>query len=96
MQVLLQNMERRMNDLRQIIMEKEKDLMKVPEGTVHIARTDKHTHFYFREQDGRRRYMKESESEQVRKLCQKDYDQKVLTSANLGAIILAVRSVPHF
>ncbi len=80
MSILLDEVEKRINTLKQIINEKEKSLVQVPEGSVHIFNSPNRTQYYLKD-NGIRRYMQECEKQEVKKLCQKDYDQKVLRSA---------------
>lgn len=70
----------RIQFLSKIIGEKERALAKAPEGSVHVFSSDKKTQFYLNK-DGKRKYMKDSEMKLVQKLCQKDYDKKILTEA---------------
>ena len=80
MQELKDVLERRINELQQIILEKEQSLRNVPNGTVHVFNSDKRTQFYFND-NGKRKYAKEDERDLVQQLCQKDYDQKILAKA---------------
>lgn len=73
MQKLKDVLERRINELQQIILGKEQALKSVPDGTVHVFNSNKRTQFYFND-NGKRKYVKEEEKELVRQLCQKDYD----------------------
>lgn len=78
--MFLEELKQRIRQLKQIISEKEKALIGVPDGTIHIFHSDSRTQYYLNN-SGKRKYIKESEKETVEKLCQKDYDQKVLLAA---------------
>lgn len=80
MQEFLEVLDQRIYKLRQIIVEKEKKLKKVPEGTIHISGYGDKVQFYLHN-NGERKYMGEKEKPLVQRLCQKDYDQKILRSA---------------
>lgn len=80
MNSLENELEQRIYNLKKIIKEKEKNLMKVPEGSVQIFSTDNRTQFYLN-QNGKVRYMRVDEAPLVEKLCQKDYDQRILNAA---------------
>ena len=79
----------RMKELNNIIVEKQVALKNVPEGALKICKTPKRTQFYIKtkelDEDGKEinncKFIKKSEEELVRTLCQKDYDQRVLRSA---------------
>ena len=73
-------LESRIYNLKQIIKKKEEELSVVPEGSVHICQSGNRIQFYLKK-DGRRIYLKESQSKLVEKLIRKDYDQKVLAAA---------------
>lgn len=77
---LREALERRMNELRQIIQGKEIALRHVPEGSIQVSGTEKRPQFYFNE-NGKRKYAKIDENPLVRQLCQKDYDQRALAKA---------------
>lgn len=70
----------RIYNLKQIINKKEKELSGVPEGSIHICKSGNRTQLYLN-LEGKRRYLKETETKLVRKLFQKDYDQRVLLAA---------------
>ena len=80
MQELKEVLEKRIYQLKQIISKEEKRLKKVPEGTVQVSGTSKRTLFYINTPE-RRIYAKEKDMKLVQKLCQKDYDQKILDKA---------------
>lgn len=83
MSSILESTNRRINKLSRIISEKENALKKAPEGIVNIAKTTKRTQFYYKKNpsDKERKYLRNDEKELVAKLCQKDYDEKVLEAA---------------
>ena len=60
--------------------EKEAKITDVPEGSVQVFSSRGRTQFYLNK-DGDVRYMKSEEHPLVEQLCQKDYDQKVLSTA---------------
>ena len=58
---------------------KEKALLKVPEGDLRICCSDNRVRYYHTEKNRKQDiYLKKQELQLVRKLAQKDYDQKVL------------------
>lgn len=75
-----EELERRKEELLQLKNEKEHALKGVPKGTVRISCSQNRTQFYYREkkEDRRGNYIPEKELELVKKLAQKEYDQKVL------------------
>ena len=75
-----EEVEQRIYELKQVIKEKAASLCKAPEGSVHVYATGKNGRFYTKEQN-KRRYMKKAEMPLIIKLCQKDYDRKVLKVA---------------
>ena len=80
MREFLEELDKRIYKLRQTIIEKEKKLKKVPGGTIHISGTGEKVQFYLSD-NGKRKYLRDKELPLVQKLFQKDYDQKVLKSA---------------
>lgn len=83
MALILEKIKDRINELNKAIAEKEVALSKAPEGIVNIAKTATRTQFYYKKNpaDKKRRYIRNDEMELVAKLCQKDYDEKVLEAA---------------
>ena len=77
MQGLKEALEQRICQLQQIIQKEERKLKNAPEGTVQISGTSKRIQFYFNEDD-KRRYANEKDKKLVQRLCQKDYDQRIL------------------
>jgi len=73
----------RMRTLEQIIREKRKTVAMAPKGIVNIAHTDKRVQYYYKDdsKDSKRKYLKKSDVALIRELCQKDYDERVLESA---------------
>ena len=96
MNSFVENLERRITNLKKIIKEKEGKLVDVPEGSVQIFQSKGRTQFY-RNQNGEVRYMKTEELPVVDRLCQKDYDQKVLSAASqeLHALEKIYKSYPE-
>ena len=66
--------EQRINELKQVIKEKEDKLRLAPEGKIHISGTSERPFYYFVE-EGKRIYVKESQRHLVKPVCQKEYDQ---------------------
>lgn len=83
MSTILESTNKRIDKLNRIISEKENALKNAPEGIVNIAKTTKRTQFYYKRNpaDRERKYLRNGEKELVAKLCQKDYDEKVLEAA---------------
>ena len=79
----------RIKELNDIVIEKKAALKNAPEGTLKICKTEKRTQFYLKTQEldeaGKRKdqckFIKNSEKKLVQSLCQKDYDRRVLQSA---------------
>ena len=80
MTIFLQEVEKRIGFLQRIIAEKEHEVAIAPEGTLNICDFKGRTQYYVH-RDGKRKYIKECERQLVKGLCQKDYDQKVLRTA---------------
>ena len=87
---LYENLEDRMCKLKKIIKEKEKSLRKAPQGIVNVHSSRGRVQYYYKENssDKVRRYLKENEKLLVKDLCQKDYDEKVLDTAQKELKIL--------
>ncbi len=87
---LYENLEDRMYKLKKIIKEKEKSLRKAPQGIVNVHSSKGRVQYYYKENssDKVRRYLKENEKLLVKDLCQKDYDEKVLDTAQKELKIL--------
>ena len=83
MSFILEDARDRINQLNKIIAAKEIALRKAPEGIVNVAKTDARTQFYYKKNsaDKKRKYLRSDEKVLVEKLCQKDYDEKVLSAA---------------
>ena len=80
MQQFKEVLSKRIYELKQIIHKEEKRLKKIPEGSVQVTGTEKKVMFYIN-QEGKRRYAREKDQKLVQKLCQKDYDQRILDKA---------------
>ena len=80
---LYENLEERMMELKKIIKEKEKSLKKAPKGILNVHSSKGRVQYYYKENsaDKTRRYMRENEKMLVKELCQKDYDERVLDTA---------------
>lgn len=78
--ILSQELVPRMEFLRRVIREKEQALQNAPTGTVNICKMYGRKQYYLNE-NGQRSYIKDSDRQLVQSLCQKDYDLRVLRSA---------------
>lgn len=80
---LYENLEERMRELKKIIKDKEKALKKAPKGILNVHSSKGRVQYYYKEKpaDKARRYMRENEKLLVKELCQKDYDERVLDTA---------------
>ena len=83
MRELYQKLEDRSNVLENIIREKEESLKNVPEGILNVSATQGRVQYYYKDSagSGKRHYIKACDGRLVQKLCQKEYDQKVLQTA---------------
>ena len=90
MNLLKEDVDSRIIELRKIIQSKEKDLKKAPKGLLNVHGSDARVQYYYKEtsEDSVRRYLKESEKKLVKDLCQKDYDQRVLWAAKKELTVL--------
>jgi len=83
-------LQERETQLQQLKKEKEKALTKAPEGSLRLCQHGDKIQYYHRNnpKDFNGVYIKEKDIELAKQLAQKDYDKKVLTSAEreLGAI----------
>lgn len=75
-----EEVEERMYQLNRIIKEKQDAIAKAPDGTIHVSSADNRTQYYLHN-NNKRTYLKESEIDKVKILCQKDYDLKILKAA---------------
>ena len=80
MHELIQLVNQRINELKQIIKLQEEKLKQVPEGKIHISGTKERPMFYFVE-DGKRIFVKEKQRHLIQPICQKEYDLKILEEA---------------
>lgn len=91
-------LEVREQELMCLKMEKEKALREAPEGKLRISTNGKRVQYYLREgaKDTNGTYIRGENMELVRRLAQKDYDQKVLRVAEkeLNAIKKFLSDVP--
>ncbi len=83
MYTFLNEIEKRMEKLKQIIEEKQEALQNAPQGVINICKTNERVQYYYKEssQDTVRKYLKNNEIHIVKDLFQKDYDQRVLRLA---------------
>ena len=91
-------LEVRQNQLTQLKKEKEKAIEKAPDGSLRICKHGNKTQYYHRNnpKDFNGVYIKEKDVGLARKLAQKDYDKKVLCSAEkeLNAISKYLSNCP--
>lgn len=80
MEQTIQFLKKRQQQLLKFKKEKEKALMRVPEGTLRISNNKNHPQYYHRQgpKDLKGTYIKAEEYHLARRLAQKDYDRKVL------------------
>lgn len=83
MEELRENLENRAIELKKVIREKENVLKFARPGILNVHAFNENVNFYYKETPDakERRYLRTSEKDLVRELCQKDYDQRVLSSA---------------
>lgn len=83
MSEFLEKLDERIATLKTIVTTKEKELLSAPEGVLHVSKTENRIQYYLKQEtlEKKKRYLKNSEELVVKKLCQKDYDQKVLQAA---------------
>lgn len=83
MNELKEKVEERISNLNKIIREKKKALQKAPDGVLNVHEHDDSVQFYFKESssDKVRKYVNANNKFLVQRLCQKDYDQRVLKAA---------------
>ena len=83
-------LQERESQLQQLKKEKEKALTKAPKGSLRLCQHGDKIQYYHRNnpKDFNGVYIKEKDIELAKQLAQKDYDKKVITSAEreLGAI----------
>lgn len=84
MERFIEKVSQRMMELKEIIQIKEKELENAPEGLVNVAKIGNRVQFYFKRSpdDSAKKYLKNKDKPFVKQLCQKDYDQKVLSVAS--------------
>lgn len=83
MSEFLEKLDERIATLKKIVATKEKELLSAPEGALHVSKTGNRIQYYLKQEslEKKKRYLKNSEEQVIKKLCQKDYDQKVLQAA---------------
>ena len=79
MNIFLKCLEQRISELEKVLEEKEVAVKNAPGGRLAIANNGKKIHYY--QVTNVRTYLKESETQTVKDLCQKGYDQKVFVAA---------------
>ncbi len=90
MRLSLNNFKNRADYLKKIIETKEESFIAAPEGSLRIAGGNGHPRFYHKTAIGEKagRYLKTSEREMAVLLAQKDYDRRVIRSAETELKIL--------
>ncbi len=85
MQEVYKKIDDRILKLKKIVQDKKKSLKKAPKGVLNVHSSKGRVQFYYKESSEvkERRYLKEKEKKLVKELCQKDYDQKVLSVAQI-------------
>ena len=83
MEQIKEILQKRVNQLQQLKKEKEKSLVKAPEGSLRLCQHGDKIQYYHRNnpKDFNGVYIKEKDIELAKQLAQKDYDRKVLTCA---------------
>ena len=83
----------RENQLQQLKKEKEKALVKAPDGSLRLCKHGNKTQYYYRNnpKDFNGVYIKEKDLDLARQLAQKDYDKKVL-----GAVEQEMRAINKY
>ena len=83
MHKLYDKIENRINELKKVVQQKQKQLENVHPGILNVHSSGNKACFYYKESSDTRtrKYLKNSEQDLIRELCQKDYDQKVLAAA---------------
>lgn len=77
-----EKLEQRIVQLKQVIGMKEEELACAPEGMLNVAKSGSRIQYYYKNNSGDiKTYLKCSEQSRIKALCQKDYDQKVLSIA---------------
>ena len=87
MQDFKDKIQERISDLQKLIKEKEAKLRHVPKGTIHVDRSGGRTQFqhYY---NGKRRYLGKRDDDLLKRLMQKDYDEKVRDKAKQEMAVL--------
>lgn len=75
--------EKRIEELKYVIEDKEKAVLKSPKGVINIAKGKKRAKFYYKKDSSSeiRKYLTQKDEPIIVQLCQKDYDQKILNIA---------------
>lgn len=83
MRELYKKLNERSRKLKQVIREKEESLKHMPEGNLNVFAAEGRVQYYYKNpaENPKRTYIKAGDRELVQKLCQKEYDQKVLKTA---------------
>ena len=84
---IIENMLRKeVDELRSMIEYKEKNLKKVPKGSLNIDKKKDHVEYYYKSEKEKKinkkgRFIRKSEIDLARKLAQRDYDQAIVKNA---------------
>lgn len=84
MERFIETINQRIITLKETILTKEQELSKAPNGIVNVAKSGNRVQFYYKKEasDRDRKYLRNKDKQLVKRLCQKDYDQKVLLAAS--------------
>lgn len=87
---ILIEIQQRMEQLKQVINEKSEAISKAPKGVLNLAKTESRVRYYYKENPSQteRTYLKKENQHMIELLCQKDYDQKVLHTAQKELYLL--------
>ena len=78
----LKTIDERILYLKEVIRAKEEALKDVPAGSLNVFASSGKVQFYLKNaSDKKRKYLRKDEAGMIQKLCQKEYDQKVLAVA---------------
>ena len=82
-QINTNDLNNRIAFLKKLLQQKEKQLQKAPQGLLNVARSGNRIQYYFKNspKDKKRKYIKKSHQTLIRGLCQKDYDERILDTA---------------
>ena len=76
--MIKEHLEVRLLKLQSIKAKAEKSLINAPEGKIQACKHLDNIQYYYKKDDGKRKYIRKRNVELIRRLSQKEYDQKVL------------------